>query len=107
MILPSFMPPIDTEDVPAVGQALGSRMGHHRGQDTGHAQEMLTDHLNRELHRVVWAAEERLLSNLVEGMWWSGQVPREHSSIFMIQEVSPNGNRNDEHFLLSRSILYS
>lgn len=46
------MPPIDTEDVPAVGQALGSRMGHHRGQDTGHAQEMLTDHLNRSC--TVW-----------------------------------------------------
>lgn len=43
MILPSFMPPIDTEHPPAVGQALGSRMEHGRGQDIGHAQQELTD----------------------------------------------------------------
>lgn len=106
MILPSFVPPIDTEHPPAVGQALGSRMGHSRGQDTGHAQEELID-------TPEWRAAPCDVCHCREAslpLGRMGVVVREgsqHSPIFMIQEVSPNGNRNNDRFMLYHSILYS
>lgn len=63
--------------------------------------------LQTPLNGMLWATAEGLLSHLVKRRWWSGKAPREPRSIFMIQEVSPNGNRNDEHFMFSHSILYS
>ena len=67
----------------------------------------LETQLNGELHCVMCATAEGLFSLLVKQGWWPGKVPREHSSVFMIQEVGPKGNRNGEHFVLSRSVLHS
>lgn len=79
MHLPSFLPQMITERPPAGGQAQGSRMGPGEGQDT--------DAPNGELHCVMCNRAEGLFSCLVERVWWSGKVAREHSSVCMVREV--------------------
>lgn len=73
------MPQTDTEHPPALGQALGSRMGQGRGQDTDEGMETGT----------AWCLKGRGASLLLGrggggGEEVSGKVPREHSSIFMV-----------------------